>query len=129
MARAEKRQRKKENARLAREAREAALKRKRQRRSAITAGLIALPFIALFLFLSLRGNHKSSKSAAKTTTTAVPAKLPAGCVATVPKEANVPHTYAKAPAMTIDPSKTYTATMQTTCGTIVMTLDPKEAPK
>jgi cyclophilin family peptidyl-prolyl cis-trans isomerase len=31
--------------------------------------------------------------------------------------------------MTIDASKTYTATMTTTCGTITMVLDPKEAPK
>jgi cyclophilin family peptidyl-prolyl cis-trans isomerase len=31
--------------------------------------------------------------------------------------------------MTIDPTKTYTATMTTNCGTIVIALDPKDAPK
>jgi cyclophilin family peptidyl-prolyl cis-trans isomerase len=36
--------------------------------------------------------------------------------------------YAAAPPMTIDTSKTYTATVVTTTGTFVITLDPKTAP-
>src|SRR5262249_19447910 len=63
-----------------------------------------------------------------TTTATTP--LPAGCVSTkptVPK--GVAHTYAKAPAMQIDPSKTYTATISTSCGDITVALDAKAAPK
>jgi cyclophilin family peptidyl-prolyl cis-trans isomerase len=36
--------------------------------------------------------------------------------------------YASAPPMTIDPKKTYTATMETTAGTITIQLDPTIAP-
>lgn len=36
--------------------------------------------------------------------------------------------YSSAPPMTIDPSKTYTATMETSLGTITLELDPKSAP-
>src|SRR6201999_3221451 len=38
-------------------------------------------------------------------------------------------TFAKAPGMCIDPSKTYTATFDTTKGKMVVTLDAKAAPK
>src|SRR5687768_6016829 len=37
--------------------------------------------------------------------------------------------YASAPPMTIDPKKTYTATMETTAGTITIQLDPTIAPQ
>ncbi|MGH9001616.1 MAG: peptidylprolyl isomerase, partial [Acidimicrobiia bacterium] len=37
-------------------------------------------------------------------------------------------TYDKAPEMTIDPAKKYTATMETSCGKIVIELDAKNAP-
>jgi cyclophilin family peptidyl-prolyl cis-trans isomerase len=38
-------------------------------------------------------------------------------------------TYSSPPPMTIDPTKTYTATVKTTAGTFVITLDAKAAPK
>ena len=37
--------------------------------------------------------------------------------------------YSQAPEMSIDPSKRYTASMETTLGTIVISLDPIAAPK
>jgi cyclophilin family peptidyl-prolyl cis-trans isomerase len=136
VARAEKRQRKKDNARMAREAREAALKRQRQRKTAIRVGIFVALFavvVALFAFL---GNHKKKSAASTaTTTSSVPATttattpIPAGCVTTKPPKPNVTRTYAKAPAMQIDTSKTYVATMETTCGTFEITLDAKEAPQ
>ncbi len=48
----------------------------------------------------------------------------------VPKSKKIPKkdTAQTAPAMTIDPAKTYTATMDTTCGTITLELDAKTAP-
>ena len=55
--------------------------------------------------------------------------LPVACGATAPKTAGEKKpTFAKAPKMTIDPSKTYVATMSTSCGTIKIELNAKAAP-
>jgi cyclophilin family peptidyl-prolyl cis-trans isomerase len=135
----DKRQRQKENTRLAREARERALRRQRQRKTAIRFSIIAVPFIALFVFLSVRGGDDDKKASSSTstsstaaTTTVAPAAVPAGCSTTKKPPAsdkNIKRTFAAAPAMTIDPSKTYVATMSTTCGSFDITLDAKNAPK
>jgi peptidyl-prolyl cis-trans isomerase B (cyclophilin B) len=100
----DKRQRQKENTRLAREARERALRRQRQRKTAIRFSIIAIPFIALFVFLSVRGGD--DKKASPTTTTKSTTTTTA--VAQVPKEA--------------------TATITTNFGPIVIKLDTKNAP-
>jgi cyclophilin family peptidyl-prolyl cis-trans isomerase len=121
---------------MAREAREAALKRQQQRKTAIRVGIFVGLFAIVVVLFATLGNHNKKKSAASTstttssvpTTTAAIAPLPAGCVSTKPPKPNVTHTYAK-PAMQIDTSKTYVATMETTCGTIEITLDAKEAPQ
>jgi cyclophilin family peptidyl-prolyl cis-trans isomerase len=52
----------------------------------------------------------------------------ATCSARVPPPAH-PTTYDAPPPMTIDPSKTYRATIATSCGDIVVRLDPKAAPR
>jgi cyclophilin family peptidyl-prolyl cis-trans isomerase len=134
MAKADRRARKRENKLQGRAQREAAAKRAKQR-SGLVRGLIAVVVIVGGLGLILALSHKSSKKAAApttvkpvATTVAPTAALPAGCVATVPPAAK-PGSYKTAPPLTIDASKTYTATMTTTCGTITMLLDPKEAPK
>jgi peptidyl-prolyl cis-trans isomerase B (cyclophilin B) len=101
----DKRQRQKENTRLAREARERALRRQRQRKAAIRFSIIAIPFIALFVFLSVRGGD--DKKASPTTTS-----KPAATTTTV----------------AIDPSKTY-ATIKTNFGNIMIEMDTKNAPK
>jgi cyclophilin family peptidyl-prolyl cis-trans isomerase len=55
--------------------------------------------------------------------------LPVACGAKAPKDAGATKpAFDKAPAMTIDPSKTYIATMETSCGTIVIQLDAEHAP-
>jgi cyclophilin family peptidyl-prolyl cis-trans isomerase len=51
----------------------------------------------------------------------------AGCPASTSATVNT-QKYAAAPAMTIDPTKTYTATVVTTAGTFTIALDPKAAP-
>jgi cyclophilin family peptidyl-prolyl cis-trans isomerase len=133
--RADRRQRKKDNARLAREARAAALRRQRQRKTAVRVGIFVVLFaIVVALFAILGGNDRKSKAAtptstAPTATTVAAGKLPAGCNATVPPIAKATRTFASAPAMQIDPAKTYTATITTSCGDIVATLDTKNAPK
>jgi len=139
---ADKRARKKENARAAREQREAALKRKKRARSAITVGVVGAIFIGVVLLLSLGGKSKKAASTSTSTTVtrssttvasgSTAAKgvgaLPAGCVSTVPAQ-TTKATYKAPPALTINTSKTYVAHVSTTCGTFDITLDAKVAPE
>jgi len=128
---ADKRQRKKENARAAREAREAEVKKQKRNRSIRNGSIAVGVFVLAFLLLNLlthKDKKKADTSTSTTTTTVKTAKYPAGCVKTVPKATKKP-TNLKAPAMTIDATKTYTATIQTTCGDVKIALDAKNAPK
>ncbi len=134
MPSADKRQRKKDNARAAREARQAAEKRRRQIRTARNVGIFVAFFVALIVVVNLltKDNGKKKSDAATTSTTVapttVPVTYPAGCVSTVPKPGTKP-TYKSPPPMTIDVNKTYIAHMKTSCGEIDITLDAKDAPK
>jgi cyclophilin family peptidyl-prolyl cis-trans isomerase len=144
---ADKRARKKENARAAREQREAALKRKKRTRSVITVGVVTAIFIGVVVLINIGGKSKKPAPTATATTVthaAVTATsttgsngstaakgggvLPAGCVPTVPPKASRA-TYKAAPPLTITTSKTYVAHVSTTCGTFDITLDAKVAPE
>ncbi|HEY5013163.1 MAG TPA: peptidylprolyl isomerase [Acidimicrobiia bacterium] len=94
------------------------MKRRKQRSGMIRGGIAGLVIVAIFGAILISG-HKGSKKAATTTTSSK-----AVCTTV-----NGRISCTKAPAMTIDPAKTYTATMTTNCGTITIALDPKEAPK
>jgi cyclophilin family peptidyl-prolyl cis-trans isomerase len=113
---ADKRQRKKENARAAKEAREAAEKRSRRikgiRNAAITAAVVVAGIV---LFSFVLNKNDDNNSASDTTTTTTPT--------TVKKEA------VKLTGFTPDPAKTYTATVKTNFGDIEVALDTKNAPK
>ncbi len=132
MSKADRRARKRENKLQGRADRDAAAKRRKQRSGLIRGAIVAAVIVAVFGVILATGNKGSKKSTATTVkpvaTTTTTVALPAGCVATKPPAAK-PGTYKTAPAMTIDPAKTYTALMSTTCGDITITLDPKEAPK
>ncbi len=135
MPSADKRQRKKENARAAREAREAEIKKRKRNRTIRNAGVAVGVFVILVVLINVFSGGSSKKSSSDTTTTSIPTSTtvtpvayPAGCVGTVPKAATKP-TNLKAPAMTIDPAKTYTATIATSCGNVTIALDAKNAPK
>ena len=129
MPSADKRARKKENARAAREQREAALRRKKRLRSSITIGVVGAIFVGLIVILSVTGGKDKKKAASKTTTpTTATGTYPAGCVKTVPPQTTKP-TYKSAPKMTIDVTKTYVAHFTTTCGAFDVTLDATDAPK
>ena len=128
MPSADKRARKKENARAAREQREAALKRSKRRRSTITFAAIGALFIGVIVVISLVGGGKKKADTTATTTPPTTVALPAGCIKTVPPKAN-PKTYKTAPPMTIDPTKTYAATFSTSCGSFTAQLDAKDSPK
>jgi peptidyl-prolyl cis-trans isomerase B (cyclophilin B) len=103
VAGADKRQRKKDNARAAREAREAALRRQRQRKTGIRIGvLVALFAIVVGLFAVLGGDDKNDQPNASASTTST--------------------------TFGFDPAKTY-ATISTNYGPIVIEMDTKNAPK
>lgn len=103
---ADKRQRKKENARAAREAREAELKKRKRNRTIRNGAIAALVFVVAFGLLTLLTRKDKKKVVASPTTsstsTTVAAKLPLSGV---------------------------TATIKGTQGTIVLSLDTKDDPK
>ena len=129
------RQRAAREARLAEEAKRQ--KRRKQIRNVILV-VVAAGAIVGIAFAVSSGNN-GSKSTATTTTSAAKgpdAKLQAqadavavkaGCPASTKTTVNT-QKYSAAPPMTIDPSKTYTATVVTTTGTFDITLDPRTAP-
>jgi peptidyl-prolyl cis-trans isomerase B (cyclophilin B) len=106
--RAEKRQRKKENARAAREAREAAVRRRKRIRTIVTVAGIVVAFVLLVLAVNwfTGGKSKNKASAAKSSTTTTVAK----------------------PEVALDPAKSYTANIATNYGVIKLKLDTHNAP-
>ena len=135
--------------RVAREARLAAeaqsQKRRKQIRNGIIVVVIAAVIVGIVFLVSGNNNNVASQSNVdKTTTTVAAAKasnaklqaqanevaVKAGCPAS-PKTptAAASQKYTAAPPMTIDTSKTYTATFKTTTGTFVASLDTAAAPK
>ena len=125
MPSADKRARKKENARAAREEREAAVRRKKRLRSSVTIGIVVAIFVGLVVILSVSSGGKKKDKATTSTTTKTPA--------TTPTTPSTPVTTAKtfkvaAADDMLDPAKTYTATISTNFGDIGVALDTKNAP-
>lgn len=148
--RAEKRQRKKENAARAREAREAAERRARLRRNLIRGAIVAVIAVGIFLVISLTRDDADDVSTTGTSspTTALPATTaatattggPSTTAGTTTSTAAVecsdetPAGVAdkptfEAPEQVIEEGVTYTATIETSCGTIVAELDSEHAPE
>jgi cyclophilin family peptidyl-prolyl cis-trans isomerase len=134
--------------RAARQARlEAEAKRQKQRkqvRNGVIVVVIIGVIVGLVFLLTNNNNNKSQASSKNSTTTStttatkahdaeLQAKanttaVAAGCPASTKTRANT-LSWPSAPAQAIDTSKTYTATVKTTTGTFVVTLDAKTAPK
>jgi len=130
---ADKRQRKKENARLAREERIAAEKRRRRFKMARNIGIIVGLFVIIIVIFQVVGGGGKKKATtdttvASTTPTTKPAVYPAGCKAGTPPRGST-QTYTAPPAMTIDTKKTYVAHVTTTCGAFDIKLDAANAPQ
>jgi peptidyl-prolyl cis-trans isomerase B (cyclophilin B) len=105
VSKAAKRERQRQNREVHRQYQETLSRRRRQRRLLRNLAVVAVPVVvALVLVYGLGGSDDPSDAAG-------------------PRR-----TYASAPAMQIDPAKTYVATMETSLGTIVMELDAKNAP-
>jgi cyclophilin family peptidyl-prolyl cis-trans isomerase/flagellar basal body-associated protein FliL len=132
--------------RAAREERLAAEAQSKKRRKQIRNGIIVVVAAAVivgivFLVSGNDNNTPAPKSKASTTTTTAAATgsnaklqaqanevaVKAGCPASTKTTVNT-QKYSAAPAMTIDTSKTYTATVVTTTGTFDIALDAKAAP-
>jgi cyclophilin family peptidyl-prolyl cis-trans isomerase len=117
-------------------ARRAAERRRQRRQRWLAAGIGGFLVVALIASLStvllLGGKKKTTAKPSATpssTASATPSAGGVACGGAVPKAASVKKpTFTKAPALTIDKSKTYTATLKTSCGTIELKLFPKEAP-
>jgi cyclophilin family peptidyl-prolyl cis-trans isomerase len=110
---ADKRQRKKENARAAREARVAAEKRSKRLRTFRNVGIVVVLFIVVVVLVNVVSGGSSKKKASSSTT-----------VSSTPTTA---HTVS-APDFKLDPGKTYTANIATNYGPITIKLDTKKAP-
>ncbi len=130
------RQRAAREARLEAEARQH--KRRKQIRNGIIVVVLAGAVIGIVFAVSGGGNKNNSASTTTTTTAsktgdaklqaqANEAAVKAGCPASTKTTVNT-QKYAAAPAMTIDTTKQYTATVDTTTGNFTITLDAKSAP-
>ena len=113
MSKSDKRERQKQNRAQAQAAKEAAVKRSRRNRTYRNLAFVLLPVIAIFAWSQFRGSKDGSSNASSTSTTK----------ATTSTSTTTPTT-----STTIDPNKRYTATMKTSKGTIVLSLDAKNAP-
>lgn len=130
------RQRAAREARLAAEAQSA--KRRKQIRNGVIVVVVAGVIIGIVFLVS--SNNKPAKQSTTSTTSAAnktdahlqaeanAAAVKAGCPASPTAPANHQH-YTTAPAMTIDTTKNYSATVKTTAGTFVIGLNAKSAPQ
>jgi cyclophilin family peptidyl-prolyl cis-trans isomerase len=116
-------------------ARRAAERRRKQRQRFVAMGVGLFLVVGLIGGLGvvfLTGAKPKATAKPRPTPTPTPTVSPGSsvaCGASVPDGAFVDKpTFKKAPALTIDKTKTYTATMRTSCGTIELKLFPKEAP-
>jgi len=121
VGKADKRERQKQNRAAANEAQLAAQKRRRRNRSLRNLAFLLLPVLAIFAWSQFRAN--SSDSGQNTPTSSTTGKSSSTTVKPVKKDTNQ-----KAPVLTLDPTKKYTATMETTDGAMVIDLDAKNAP-
>ena len=150
----EKRQRQRENAAARAAATRAANQRRANRRRAITGGgavIVVVGIIAL-LIVSSTGSSKKSPTSPTTVPTVVPTTLPSTTGPTTPPPPTAPPVkggqaitgptpcpkpdgssprvsqFAKAPPLCLDPTKHYTATFDTSQGSIAVALDTTTTP-
>jgi peptidyl-prolyl cis-trans isomerase B (cyclophilin B) len=114
-----------------------ARKRARRKRQVLqwSIGIVVLALLGTVVGLALTGGKKKPTATPSTspsaTVTPTPSPTPyylvPGCTKPTAAKPNGKQ-FSKAPAMTIDKSKTYLVTLKTTCGTMMWKLNPKIAP-
>lgn len=127
MAKAQKRQRKKEQrrAKIEEEIRQQqALRRRRVILNLILLGVVA-GLIAAFIF---RARQDDTDTASPTSTPTPSEGGGVACGGEPIERESPPPTFTEPPAMSIDTSKTYTATIETSCGTVVVALADDQSP-
>ena len=107
MPKATKRERQRQNKEARRAAVQEAEKRHRRNRTIRNVALLLIPLVIIFVILQVTNSDSGSKSSSSN---------------------NIKRSYSKAPAQTIDPTATYTATIDTSEGTIVVGLDAAKYP-
>ncbi len=123
MGKADRRARKRQNQALAAQEREAMLKRTQRKKLIQRSVIVVVSIVVVVGAVSIFGGNNKSKAKPATTTTAVDP-----CPTKAPTKHGNGKTYKTAPPMTIDVKKTYTATIVTSCGTMVATLAAKDSP-
>jgi cyclophilin family peptidyl-prolyl cis-trans isomerase len=118
------RQRAAREARLIAEAQ--AKKRHKQIRNVIIVAVIAAIVIGI-VFLTSSGSNSGNGTKLSAQAQANKVAVAAGCPASTATRVNT-QKYSAAPPMTIDTSKSYTATVKTTVGSFTIALDAKTAP-
>jgi peptidyl-prolyl cis-trans isomerase B (cyclophilin B) len=123
---------------LAKLASRRAAERRRKRRQRVIAGFLvaalvlglgSVGLIALFSSLGKPDATSTPNPTPSATASGTPASAAVACGGTVPKAASKQKPqYDKAPKNAIERSKTYTMTMETSCGTIEIKMDQKSAP-
>jgi cyclophilin family peptidyl-prolyl cis-trans isomerase len=119
VSKANKRERQRQNRELAKVERERLIKRDRRLRALRGLLFVLVPVAVIFVIISIvRNDDGDSPSSSSATCREVPDSYKP------PKK----DTSQQAPPLTIDPAKTYTATIKTSCGTMTTTLDASTAP-
>jgi cyclophilin family peptidyl-prolyl cis-trans isomerase len=143
----DKRQRQRENSQARAASVKAAHKKQAQKRRLLVTGGIIVIVVGFIAVLTIQSGGKSKSTKVSSTPTSSPTTVSAAAgpptAPPVPAGAKItgatpcpaangssPHTstFAKAPPMCIDPTRTYTATFNTTEGNIVVALDTKTTP-
>jgi peptidyl-prolyl cis-trans isomerase B (cyclophilin B) len=105
-------------------------RRDRQRITVIAVALVVALIGGVLAFAAFTGGETTPAASGTPTPSASSTNQPVACGATAPADANKqPQEFAEPPPMKIDPSKTYTATLDTSCGTIAIQLLPDQAPE
>lgn len=105
--------------------------RRRKRNAALGAGLAVAVVAIVAAFFVVSGGSQEVRGAGATPSATPSAGTGAvACGSKAPKTAGQKKpTFSKPPTMTIDPSKSYTATLDTSCGSIAIRLDAATAPQ
>ena len=105
-------------------------RRDRQRITVIAVALVVALIGGVLAFAAFTGSETPPAASGTPTPSESSPPQPVACGATAPADANKqPQEFAKPPPMKIDPNKTYTATLDTSCGTIVIQLLADQAPE
>lgn len=120
MSKANKRERQRQNRELAKVERDRLIKRDRRMRALRGLLFVLIPVAIVFVIIYLVSDEGDDSSSS----------APDDVCREVPDDYKPPKkgTELQAPKLTIDPSKTYTATIKTSCGTMTAELDASTAP-